>query len=341
MSDLYSIPPYIAITLVDWGLMQGISKSSMAEALSLGDVRELSAGKCQLSANDYELLLTLLYQQTGQQQLGLLIGASINIADYGVLGHAMLSAATVGEAIHLGLEYYRLTSSFMTLTSSIDDENFHITARLDYDLAAIRQFAPEELLLGLTQVARQLLGEDFSPVTVHFNTAKPDYSDDLAHFFRCPIVFEQELCRFVLAKNLLSLPLKTANALTASQLLRLCQSLLQANQSKTEDDLVIKVQAVIKAKVNVWPTMVTVAKVLGLSERTLRRRLEALGTDYQQQVDLVRQQLAKQLIANRQVSIEQVAAVLGYSEAASFRRAFHRWLGMSPQLFRQQAIIGR
>jgi AraC-like DNA-binding protein len=138
-----------------------------------------------------------------------------------------------------------------------------------------------------------------------------------------------------------TLPLKTANALTASQLLRLCQSLLQANQSKTEDDLVIKVQAVIKAKVNVWPTMVTVAKVLGLSERTLRRRLEALGTDYQQQVDLVRQQLAKQLIVNRHVSVEQVAAVLGYSEAASLRRAFHRWWGMSPQLFRQQAIIGR
>ena len=341
MSDVYSIPPYIAITLVDWGLMQGISKSSMAEALSLGDVRELSAEKCQLSANDYEQLLTLLYQQTGQQQLGLLIGASINIADYGVLGHAMLSAATVGEAIHLGLEYYRLTSSFMTLTSSTDDENFHITARLDYDLAAIRQFAPEELLLGLTQVARQLLGEDFSPITVHFNTAKPDYSDDLARFFRCPMVFEQELCRFVLAKNLLSLPLKTANALTASQLLRLCQSLLQTNPPKIEDDLLTKVRAVIKAKVNVWPTMVTVAKVLGLSERTLRRRLEALGTDYQQQVELVRQQLAKQLIANHQVSVEQVAAVLGYSEAASFRRAFHRWWGMSPQLYRQETQIGR
>jgi AraC-like DNA-binding protein len=82
--------------------------------------------------------------------------------------------------------------------------------------------------------------------------------------------------------------------------------------------------------------MQQVAAQLAMSERTLRRRLQAQGTDYQQQVEQVRQQLAQHLMSNPQVTVQQAAAVLGYSEAASFRRAFHRWTGVSPQEFRNR-----
>lgn len=88
------------------------------------------------------------------------------IASYGVLGHAMLSAATVGQAIDMGLNYYRLTSSFMTLSSRQYPQKLQIIASLDYPLPALSQFAPEELVIGFTQIARQLMGERFSPLLV-------------------------------------------------------------------------------------------------------------------------------------------------------------------------------
>jgi len=234
----------------------------------------------------------------------------------------------------MGLNYYRLTSSFMTLSSRQYPQKLQIIASLDYPLPALSQFAPEELVIGFTQIARQLMGEDFSPLLVHFRGQQPSYHADLAEYLRCPIQYQQDDCLFEVDSSVLSLPLKTANALTAKQLLSLCQQLLSQEPVVVVDDIVLRVQQLIKEKANYWPSMQEVAARLAMSERTLRRRLQAQGTDYQQQVDQVRQQLAQQLISNKQVTIQQIAAVLGYSEPASFRRAFYRWMGVSPQAFR-------
>jgi AraC-like DNA-binding protein len=328
------IPAYIAIALVEWAKIYAIKPTKLAEVLSFSVIDELYAEDCRLSAQQYERLLAYLYQHSERPDLGLLFAQQLTLASYGVLGHAMLSAATVGQAIDMGLSYYRLTSSFMTLSSTQSAHTLHIRAVLDYPLPALSQFAPEELIIGWTKIARQLMGEDFSPLCVSFRGPQPPYHVALVEYLRCPIKYLQDACLFEIDSSVLSLPLKTANALTAKQLLNLCQQLLNQEPVIVADDIVVQVQQLIKAKANYWPSMQQVADLLAMSERTLRRRLQAQGTDYQQQIDQVRQQLAKQLISNKQVTVQQAAAVLGYSEPASFRRAFYRWMGVSPQAFR-------
>ncbi|HNP03037.1 MAG TPA: AraC family transcriptional regulator ligand-binding domain-containing protein, partial [Agitococcus sp.] len=161
------IPAYIAIILVEWALSKGFSQQQLAGCLALDSLQLLYADNYRLAAEDYENLLNLLYGQ-GYVDLGLMIGTQVNVSSYGVLGHAMLSAPTVGEAIKYGLDYYRLTSSFMSLQAIEQTEHFIIRAQLDYPLPVLAQFAPEELICGFTHVTRQLMGEDFSPLFVHF-----------------------------------------------------------------------------------------------------------------------------------------------------------------------------
>jgi AraC-like DNA-binding protein len=79
-----------------------------------------------------------------------------------------------------------------------------------------------------------------------------------------------------------------------------------------------------------------IANRLALSERTLRRRLRALGTSYNEILQDARSSSAKEWLRDRNLTMESIAWRLGYTETANFRHAFKRWTGQSPQAFRRQ-----
>ena len=79
------------------------------------------------------------------------------------------------------------------------------------------------------------------------------------------------------------------------------------------------------------------AKDLGLSSRTLQRRLRDLGTSHQALLDDVRRRSAKRLLAKTDLEQGEVAFLLGFEELNSFTRAFHGWEGTSPSRFRAAA----
>ena len=82
-----------------------------------------------------------------------------------------------------------------------------------------------------------------------------------------------------------------------------------------------------------------VAKTLGLSERTLTRKLADEGTTYEQVVDQLRQSLARQYIKEQGVSLSQTAWLLGYERSTSFNHAFRRWTGRSPSVVRHEKLL--
>ena len=81
----------------------------------------------------------------------------------------------------------------------------------------------------------------------------------------------------------------------------------------------------------------TVARELGMSPRTLNRRLRAEGTWFRGILDAVRGERATALLRDPSVGIGEIAFVLGYSEPAAFHRSFKRWTGQTPLAFRRAA----
>jgi len=225
------IPALIAITLTDWAREQGVPDDRLCRALGVDSLQALQNEELRLSPQDYESLLALIYRETGREDLGLAIGSRLTVSSYGVLGHAMLSAATAGEAIRIGLGYYRLTSAFMTLEAATTPEALIMSARLDYPLPYLQRFAPEEQMVGVTAVARDLLGSDFCPLAIDFTEAPPPYADRMKAWFACPVRYRQPENRFLIDARLLDVSLRTANALTARHLLNLCETLLQQDRA--------------------------------------------------------------------------------------------------------------
>ena len=78
------------------------------------------------------------------------------------------------------------------------------------------------------------------------------------------------------------------------------------------------------------------ARRLGLSARTLQRRLTAQGRSYQVLVDEVRTTLASEYLAHTTMSVEEVGQRLGFSEATNFRKAFRKWTGQAPAVYRSR-----
>ena len=78
-----------------------------------------------------------------------------------------------------------------------------------------------------------------------------------------------------------------------------------------------------------------VAERLYVSERTLRRRLEAESTSFRAVFDEIRDLLAREYLAKTELTIADIAHLLDYAETVSFRRAFVRWNGITPSGYRQ------
>jgi AraC-like DNA-binding protein len=94
--------------------------------------------------------------------------------------------------------------------------------------------------------------------------------------------------------------------------------------------VILKVQEELLKTPGRFPEMAVVSTNLGLSVRSLRRKLNENGVTYQELLDQVRRDMAVDYLSNSLLSVEQIAELVGYGEAASFRKAFRRWTGKAP-----------
>jgi AraC-like DNA-binding protein len=89
------------------------------------------------------------------------------------------------------------------------------------------------------------------------------------------------------------------------------------------------------------PDIARTAKAIGVSVRTLQRRLADRGMTYRRVVDQVRFRAARDLLSGSDEQLAKIAQDLGFADASSFTRAFGRWTGMAPIVFRRNARGGR
>jgi AraC-like DNA-binding protein len=202
-----------------------------------------------------------------------------------------------------------------------------------------RQYA--EFILGsLIVIARQATGHQVVPTRVRFLHPPPRDLSLHREFFRCPLTFRADSNGFELRRADVARPLLNAQPGLLVVLEQHAEHLLA--KSPRRDTFVAQVRAAILGELRTGSiSAAAVAKRLGTSPRTLRRRLDADGTTYQKQLADLRRELALRYMREKHLSIDEVALLLGFSERTAFIRAFRRWTGHSPTAFRQHAAVDR
>lgn len=265
--------------------------------------------------------------------LGCAVAQTYCLSDLGAIGACVGSAATLGEAMEISQTYYELLGSFTDIVNIIDASSF--TNRL-VDVAKLDprllRFLFELTVSGMMKMAKEISGEKVSAQCVRFSESlsqkeKNQYTD----FFQCPIEDNCKFNEWVIDFQSLVLPVTHdlySPMVAANNLKFLLYELSQ------EQGLVDSIDHILKCSGGDFPDPNMISSALGMSGRTMRRRLNNMGTSFSALIDKVRCQLAINLIQNKNLSNESLADELGYSDASNFYNAFKKWTGNPPSYYR-------
>src|SRR5690606_11585243 len=183
-------------------------------------------------------------------------------------------------------------------------------------------------------VVRQILGDpQLNPAIVEFAHEDARFADEYAQYFGCSVRFGAPRNRIAFLGEVFDRPIPGALPNTRVFLEEL--AMLRADRAGATGAASMDFVALVRVELlEAIPTgnfeAATVARRLSVSTRTLQRRLTAEGCAYRDLVDEVRVQMALELLAQPELSTEEIAFKLGYTRASSFNRAFKRWTGSAP-----------
>jgi AraC-like DNA-binding protein len=263
------------------------------------------------------------------------IGTSIHLSAYGMYGFAILCCPDFRKAMGFAELYHTLAAPLATIEFA--EENGVASWVVEPSARAatepqIYRFITEMQIGIHISLMRDVMGPAFMPDQI--SVSYPD-----AHDFRLPA--DQIGCRLELASGTnriifgstwLDQAANLGNKTTYAALLALCDDLL--NDLKLRIGIAGEIRALLLRNIANPPTLTAIAKLLEMSDRSLRRQLREQGISFRGLLDELRMQIALKYLRTTRLANEDIALALGFSDATNFRRAFRRWTNKSPSEIR-------
>lgn len=320
--------------LLDWLRERHLPESALLAGSGIGPESLRDAATTITFAQEYQLIRNLLGLCADESALGLRIGLRYRFTSIAPVGFALVSSPTFRSAFDAFIRYTPLNASLVEVTADDGDADLHIGFRDAAFPADVRRFVVERTIGATLAIAGELIGHAPVPLQLSLGCSGGDTETYRALTGITPR-FEQPRSRLVLAGADVDLLLARSNPLALRLAEEQCQRYLA--EWKHREGLSARVRELVALQPRHMPSFEQVAATLGLSARTLRRRLQDEGTSYTALCDETRQAIAEQLLDLDRLPVERIAERLGYSDATAFIHAFRRWKGQSPHAYR----IGR
>ena len=255
------------------------------------------------------------------------------------LSNLVPHAANLGEAMSTLVEFGWLLSD--DISFRVDEDSAQVCvqiAKLPGESQRVQRFAAEMIVVGLLRLMRTFKA-DAQLNAVSFDYAAPTYAEEYTRILGPNLAFDQPASKFCFDRLLLTAasPYRDAelhNALRSHTEQHLMQLRHRTSYTTRVRELLIQHNGPRHI------SMLDVARVLGLAERTLRRRLAEEGTSYDAVASAALTSIATSYLLDRRRTIQETAHELGFTDRASFHRAFKRWTGTTPALFRRTRSMG-
>lgn len=269
--------------------------------------------------------------QTGCPHFGLMTGELTGASALGAVGFLIQSAPDVRSALGVLTRRIHLNNPGVAM-SLVEDQDF---ATLRYDIVQPGIESHEQILDGAMAIARTIMrslcGPDWRPAQVRLAHARPGDVAEFRRVFEADLYFDAAETALVFSRSCLDkVPLTADPVLHRMMAHRVNELTVTAGE-----DVVGQLRRVLPWLLTTRNlSLAAAAKAVGLSTRTLNRRLADEKTSFTEQRDEVCFAVASQLLQSTRMPIGEVASLLGYANLSAFTRAFTRWSGMGPAQWR-------
>lgn len=266
--------------------------------------------------------------------IGLKLGTETRLERFHPSGIAALSAATFGAAIECMAKYKKLSVPEEVVQQK-DKQEWAIRFRWTLAVDVEPMVLVEHCFAWLLTIARRGTDTRISPLRVELVQDRA-HVKMLEKHFGCPVVCGATQNAMVFRMSDAQLPLVTHNSELLEMLAPQFEQELTQRSVEEENTFIELVRGAIQRRLTgKRPTIEEIADDLHMSLRTLQRRLQDAGWNYQRVLEDARRQLARYYLSNSVLELGEAAYLLGYEDANSFARAFRGWEGMPPRNWRE------
>lgn len=324
--------PYVLI-LIDLVSSRGHAQQAVLEGTSLARSGIGGLG-ARVAQDDFKRLVQNARRLTGERALGLRLGERLNLSAHAVLGQAFMTCRDLAQVMELFMRYYHLLAPDLELESEITTEQcvLSIVAIPDPEL---EEFGFELMAAAMSNTLRGLLGRDELLLELDFPYAAPAHAAAYYRLFGPRVAFDRPRGQIRFDRALLQARLPSSNPALRELYEQECARLLQDLEGT--DAMAEQTLRLLRKLEGQYPRMPQVARMLNLSPRSYRRRLEREGHAFQALLDRVRAEHATRHLRSTTLPLSTIAYMVGFNDPSNFRRAYQRWTGRTPAQVRAEA----
>jgi AraC-like DNA-binding protein len=314
----------------------GLDASALARAHGLAP-EELRDPDFRLSYRRWIALWDDVVERAGDPGVGLRAAEALTIGHWDVMDYVVASSDTVGDAFHRFSRHFAVISTAVRHVLQVDEKEARIV-REHVPGAAPHRVATEFGFANIVLRFRTLAATPWSPSAIQFRHPCCAEIEAYTRIFACPIQFRAPHDAIVLPRAVLATPMRGA-APELCAVLERHAALIAQKLPPAQASLVERTRHALALELHGGaPKLAAVAKRLGLSARTLQRRLSEDGFPFRDLLEKTREELALRYLEDPAIGLAEVGSLVGFSDVSAFYKAFRRWTGSTPGQLRERSV---
>jgi AraC-like DNA-binding protein len=340
-------PRFSSLPTASGGIARAAYARALEARLDLGllvtnsglTVRQIEDSNVRLAVRNQIKFLNSVADALNDDFLGIRLAQELDLRELGLLYYVLASSETLGDALRRVARYSTIQNEGVRI-SYRERDSISIAFRYVGVSRLSDRHQIEFFITTLLRVCRHITGRQVSPSSVKLIHRRSDLPTKIKELFGCEVRFGGNADEVVYPKPAKSMPVVNADRYLNNLLAKYCEETLSQRRVRPEAWRLRVENAIAPLLPHGQPETADIAQRLGVSQRTLARRLASEDVTFFEVLDAFRADLARRYLTEPGLSVSEIAWLLGYRETSAFSRAFKRWTGKSPAQARTEGAAG-